>query len=88
MATPVETAAHLSEYVEPHRAVGIVDEDRLAAVTTRRDVIERVREFETQGTGHEVECRLVGVAMHDLTPASLTPASSSGSSRLLPVKAE
>ena len=47
MATPVETAAHLAEHVEPHPAVGLVYEDRLAAVTARRDVVERVREFKT-----------------------------------------
>ena len=64
MATPVETAAHLAEHVEPHRAVGLVDEDRLAAVTARRDVIERVRELKTQRAGHGVE-GLVGVATGD-----------------------
>jgi hypothetical protein len=69
----VEPVYRMGDGVKLRLPIKVVPIDRFAPVAARRDVIDRVGEFDAQGTGHEGDAsRRVG-ERRDLTPIPQHP---------------
>ena len=63
----IESGERMAHDIQKRMPVLIIDEDRLAPVTARGDVVDGAWEFNAQRSGHAGKLRLVGAK--GLTPS-------------------
>ncbi|WP_245778800.1 hypothetical protein, partial [Dokdonella immobilis] len=68
MARPLKALADLTQHLEEHRPIGIVEIDVLASITPRGDVIQRACKFDAKGSGHILKPTPKNDAIQDSRP--------------------